>query len=67
VLAANSLLMKPRTVRLFDRIWRMVAGSRSVTSPFPMPLYCAIRPETGTRANLLSSGHTACQIAPPTF
>ena len=45
----------------------MVAGSRSVPSPWPAPLYWATRPETGTRANLLSSGNTACQTAPPTF
>ena len=34
-------------------------------SPPLGPLYCAIRPQTGTRANLLSNGNTACQIAPP--
>src|SRR2546426_3568912 len=59
--------MKPRSIRVFDRISRIVAGSRCVPSPFPTPLYCAIRTQTGTRANLLSNGNTACQIAPPTF
>src|SRR5262245_26944193 len=48
--------MKPRTVRLFDRIARMVAGSRSAPSPGPAALYWATSPETGTRANLLSNG-----------
>jgi hypothetical protein len=38
---------------------RAVAGAR--------PLYWAIRPQTGTRAHLLSNGRTACQIGPPTF
>jgi hypothetical protein len=43
----------------------MVAGSRSVPSPDPMPLYWALRPEIGTRANVLSSGNTACLPDPP--
>src|SRR5208282_6117495 len=41
--------MNPRNVRLFDRISRNVAGSRSVPSPSAGPLYWAIRPQTGTR------------------
>jgi hypothetical protein len=32
-----------------------------------MPLSCPIKPETVTRAKLLSNASTACQIAPPTF
>src|SRR5215210_3933867 len=30
-------------------------------------LYCAMRPQTGTRANALSNGNTASNTAPPTF
>jgi hypothetical protein len=45
----------------------MVAGSRSIPSPGPAPLYCAIRPQTGTRAKWLSKGSTACRTAPPTL
>src|SRR6266446_1287211 len=59
--------MNPRKVRLFDRIWRIVAGSRSVPSLPLTPLYRAIKPERGTRAYLFSNGSTACQITPPTF
>src|SRR5262249_4523370 len=59
--------MKPRTVSLFERICRMVTGSRSVPSPSGTPLYCAMSPETGTRAKSLSNGSTASQMAPPTF
>jgi hypothetical protein len=42
--------MNPRKVRLFYRISRIVAGSRSVPLPGPTPLYCAISPDTGMRA-----------------
>src|SRR6266853_1419600 len=50
--------MKPRTVRRFERICRIVTGSRSVPSPSGTPLYWAMSPETGTRANSLSNGRT---------
>jgi hypothetical protein len=59
--------MNPRKVKLFDRISRIVAGNLSVPSPGPVPLYCAISPDTGMRAYLLRSGSIACQTAPPTF
>src|SRR6266571_7578023 len=48
--------MKPRSVRLFDRIARMVAGSPSVPSPWPTPLYCAIRPQTRDARALVEQG-----------
>src|SRR5712691_8210093 len=61
--------MKPRSVRLFDRISRMVVGSRPVPSPLPGALYCAIRPQTGTRAKSRSSLmfallHPICSLLP---
>jgi hypothetical protein len=32
-----------------------------------LALYCAMSPQTGMRAKSLSSGHTVCCTAPPTF
>jgi len=67
--ADSTLLLSSLQVhqQRLGRIPRMVAGSVSVPSPFGAPLYCATRPQTGTRAKLLSRGSTACQMAPPTF
>ena len=42
--------MKPRSVRLLVSTARMVAGSRFGPAAAPAALYCAISPQTGTRA-----------------
>jgi hypothetical protein len=54
--------MKPRRVRRLRSTENMSGPGIGVVA-----LYWEISPHTGTRAKSLSSGHTVCWTAPPTF
>ena len=59
--------MKPRNVNRFVKIARIKCGRRMGPGDSEVALYIEISPHTGMRANGLSSGNKAPNIAPPTF
>src|SRR5438105_4616109 len=59
--AAKSLTMKPRIVRRLVSTARIIDDAHFGTDA-SVSLYCAIRPQTGTRAKALSSGNTAAKV-----
>jgi hypothetical protein len=67
IMIRGEFVIDERCVRLLVRTSRMVAGRRFGPLAAPAVLYWEISPQTGTRANVLSSGNTVCQTAPPTF
>src|SRR5262249_38027828 len=60
--AAKSETMNPRRSRRLRSTENMSGPGIGLVA-----LYCAMSPHTGMRAKSLSSGHTVCCTAPPTF